>query len=41
MRTPKILSFVLVLAALLAAAPPAPAQKASDPAFKVKLDFNR
>lgn len=41
MRTRKILFFILAFAAVLALAPPAPAQKASDPAFKVKLDFNR
>jgi hypothetical protein len=42
MRTRKILSFVLAAAAGLAmTATVAPAQKASDPAFKVKLDFNR
>jgi len=42
MKTHKILSLVLAGAAGLAlAAGPAPAQKASDPAFKVKLDFNR
>ncbi len=42
MRTRKILSFVLASAAgLLLTAPSSPAQKASDPAFKVKLDFNR
>src|SRR5512139_3543778 len=42
MRTRRILSFILAAAAgLLIAAPFAPAQKASDPAFKVKLDFNR
>jgi hypothetical protein len=38
----KILSLVLASAAsFLLAASSAPAQKASDPAFKVKLDFNR
>jgi hypothetical protein len=42
MRTPKILSLVLAGAAGLGLlAGPAPAQKASDPAFKVKIDFNR
>ena len=42
MRTRKILSFILALAAgLVLTASFAPAQKASDPAFKVKLDFNR
>ena len=42
MRTRKIFSSILVLAAGLAlTASFAPAQKASDPAFKVKLDFNR
>ena len=42
MKTRKILSLVLAGAAGLALmAGPAPAQKASDPAFKVKLDFNR
>lgn len=42
MRTRKILSLVLAGAAGLALmATVAPAQKASDPAFKVKLDFNR
>jgi hypothetical protein len=42
MRTRKILSFILAAAAgLVLTAPFAPAQKASDPAFKVKLDFNR
>ena len=42
MRTRKILSFVLASAAgLILTAPFSPAQKASDPAFKVKLDFNR
>jgi len=42
MRTHKILSFILAAAAgLVLTAPFAPAQKASDPAFKVKLDFNR
>ncbi|MGE5742251.1 MAG: M14 family metallopeptidase [Candidatus Aminicenantes bacterium RBG_16_66_30] len=42
MRTRKILSLVLAAAAgLLLTAPFSPAQKASDPAFKVKLDFNR
>lgn len=42
MRTRKILSLVLaVTAGLLLLAPLSPAQKASDPAFKVKLDFNR
>jgi hypothetical protein len=42
MRTRKILSFILALAAgLILTASFAPAQKASDPAFKVKLDFNR
>jgi hypothetical protein len=42
MKTRKILSLVLTVAAGLAlTAIFAPAQKASDPAFKVKLDFNR
>jgi hypothetical protein len=42
MRTRKIFSAILALAAgLILTAPFAPAQKASDPAFKVKLDFNR
>ena len=42
MRTRKILSFVLASAAgLILTAAFSPAQKASDPAFKVKLDFNR
>ncbi len=42
MRTRKPLTFILILAAgLILTAPFAPAQKASDPAFKVKLDFNR
>ena len=42
MKTRKILSLFLAGAAGLALmAGPAPAQKASDPAFKVKLDFNR
>lgn len=42
MKTRKILSLVLAGAAGLAlTATFAPAQKASDPAFKVKLDFNR
>jgi hypothetical protein len=42
MRTRKIFSSILVLAAgLVLTASFAPAQKASDPAFKVKLDFNR
>jgi hypothetical protein len=42
MRTRKILSLVLAMTAgLLLLAPLSPAQKASDPAFKVKLDFNR
>ncbi len=42
MRTRRILSFVLASAAgLILTAPFSPAQKASDPAFKVKLDFNR
>jgi len=42
MRTRKILSFILAAAAgLVLTAPSARAQKASDPAFKVKLDFNR
>jgi hypothetical protein len=42
MRTGKILSLFLAVAAGLAlTAAFAPAQKASDPAFKVKLDFNR
>ena len=42
MRQRRILSFILAAAAgLLITAPFAPAQKASDPAFKVKLDFNR
>jgi hypothetical protein len=42
MRSNKILSLVLAAAAgLLLTASSAPAQKASDPAFKVKLDFDR
>jgi len=42
MSTRKILSLVLAVAAgLVLTATFAPAQKASDPAFKVKLDFNR
>ena len=42
MKARKILSLVLAAAAGLAlTATFAPAQKASDPAFKVKLDFNR
>ncbi len=42
MKTRKNLSLVLTVAAGLAlTAIFAPAQKASDPAFKVKLDFNR
>ena len=41
MRTRKMLSFILACAAVLALATPSPAQKASDPAFKVRLDFNR
>lgn len=42
MKTRKILSLVLAVAAgLVLTAAFAPAQKASDPAFKVKLDFNR
>lgn len=41
MKTRKILSFVLAAAGLALMAGFAPAQKASDPAFKVKLDFNR
>jgi hypothetical protein len=42
MNTRKILSLVLTVAAgLVLTATFAPAQKASDPAFKVKLDFNR
>lgn len=42
MKTRKILSLVLAgVAALALTATFAPAQKASDPAFKVKLDFNR
>jgi hypothetical protein len=42
MRTPKTLVLALAAAAgLLLLAPFAPAQKASDPAFKIKLDFNR
>lgn len=42
MRTRKTLILALAAAAgLLLLAPFAPAQKASDPAFKVKLDFNR
>jgi len=42
MKTRKILSLILATAAgLILTAPFSPAQKASDPAFKVKLDFNR
>jgi hypothetical protein len=42
MKRHKILSLVLAgLAGLMLAASFAPAQKASDPAFKVKIDFNR
>jgi len=42
MKTRKILTLVLAgLAGLVLTASFAPAQKASDPAFKVKLDFNR
>jgi len=42
MKTRKILSLVLAgVAALALTVPFAPAQKASDPAFKVKIDFNR
>ena len=41
MKTRKILSLVLAAAGLALMAGFAPAQKASDPAFKVKLDFNR
>jgi hypothetical protein len=42
MRTRKILSFALAgCAGLALLASVAPAQKASDPAFKVKLDWNR
>jgi hypothetical protein len=42
MKTHKILSLVLAAAAgLLLTSSFAPAQKASDPAFKVKLDFDR
>jgi hypothetical protein len=42
MKSHKILSFILAAAAgLVLTASFAPAQKASDPAFKVKLDFNR
>src|SRR5512143_873017 len=42
MNTRKTLSLILMAAALvLTAVSNAPAQKASDPAFKVKLDFNR
>lgn len=42
MKTRKILSLVLASAAgLILLASSSPAQKASDPAFKVKLDFNR
>jgi len=36
-----IIAAVLALAFVAGAAVPAPAQKASDPAFKVKLEFNR
>jgi hypothetical protein len=42
MKRHKVLSLALAgLAALMLAASFAPAQKASDPAFKVKIDFNR
>ena len=42
MKTRKVLTLVLAgLAGLFLAASIAPAQKASDPAFKVKLDWNR
>ncbi len=42
MKTRKILSLVLASAAgLILLVSSSPAQKASDPAFKVKLDFNR
>jgi ABC-type glycerol-3-phosphate transport system substrate-binding protein len=42
MKTRKIRTLVLAgVAGLFLAAPFAPAQKASDPAFKVRLDWNR